>query len=110
MTSLDISSNRIGQLVRPDGWQLKKGGTFSASKWVHLDGRTRKDEPLEPLGAIAVASAIKHMGALAKFIFTGDDNSKSVTMQTTMTVADFSAKGLGVSGAIMLSVFLPKCT
>jgi hypothetical protein len=51
-----------------------------------------------------------NMGALANFTFSGDDNSKSVTMETTMTVADFSGKGLGVSGAIMLSAFLPKCT
>jgi hypothetical protein len=29
-------------------------------------------------------------------------------MKTTMTKADFSEKGLGVSGAIMLSAFLPK--
>jgi hypothetical protein len=31
-------------------------------------------------------------------------------METTMTAADFSEKFLGVSGAIMLSAFLPKCT
>jgi hypothetical protein len=66
MTSLDISSNHIGQLVRPDGWQLKKGGIFSASKWVHLDGRTQKDEPLEPVDVIAIASAITNMGAMTK--------------------------------------------
>jgi hypothetical protein len=48
---------------------------------------------------------------LANFTFSGDDNnSKSVTMETTMPVADFGGKGLGVSGAIMLSAFLPKCT
>jgi hypothetical protein len=46
---------------------------------------------------------------LAKFVFSGDDNRISVTMETTMTVADFRGKGLGVSGAIMLSAFLPKC-
>jgi hypothetical protein len=50
------------------------------------------------------------MGALTKFTFSGDDNRKLATMETTMTVADFSGKGLGVSGAIMLSAFLPKCT
>jgi hypothetical protein len=49
------------------------------------------------------------MGALTKFIFSGDDDSKSVTIETTMIVADFSGKDLGVSGAIMLSAFLPKC-
>jgi hypothetical protein len=69
MTSLDISSNYIGQRVRPDGWQLKKGGIFSASKWVHLDGRTQKDKPLEPVGVIAIASAIKTI--FRAFVITG---------------------------------------
>jgi hypothetical protein len=56
-----------------------------------------------------ITYGISDEGALAKFVFSGDDNSKSVTMETTMIVADFSGKGLGVSGAIMLSAFLPKC-
>jgi hypothetical protein len=45
-----------------------------------------------------------------KFTFSGDDDSKSVTMETTMAVADFSGKSLGVSGATMLAAFVPKCT
>jgi hypothetical protein len=54
---------------------------------------------------------LRDNGAISQFKFSGDfRNSKSVTMETTMTVADFSGKGLGISGAIMLSVFLPKCT
>jgi hypothetical protein len=48
--------------------------------------------------------------ALTKFVFSGDDDSKSVTMETTMTVADFSGEDLGVSGATMLSAFLLQCT
>jgi hypothetical protein len=49
--------------------------------------------------------------ATSKFTFSGDESySKSVTMETTMAVADFRGKGLGVSGATMLSAFLPKCT
>jgi hypothetical protein len=64
---------------------------------------------VEMAGVASLAAVIPGMGALAKFVFSGDDNSKSVTMETTMTVADFSGKGLGASGAIMLSAFLPKC-
>jgi hypothetical protein len=60
--------------------------------------------------AIMLVPDIIDMGALVKFAFSGDDSSKSMTMETTMTVADFSEKGLGISGAIMLSAFLPKCT
>ena len=36
-------------------------------------------------------------------------DKQAVTMKTNMTEADFSDKGLGVSGAIMLAAFLPKC-
>jgi hypothetical protein len=51
------------------------------------------------------------MGAISKFTFSGDGySSKPVTMETSMTEADFSRNGLRVSGAIMLSAFLPKCT
>jgi hypothetical protein len=57
------------------------------------------------------------MRAISKFTFSGDHHGSSgllrpdsVTMETTMAVADFSGKGLGASGAIMLSAFLPKCT
>ena len=35
--------------------------------------------------------------------------SRLVTIETSMTKADFSDKDLGVSGAIMLAAFLPKC-
>jgi hypothetical protein len=51
------------------------------------------------------------MGTISKFTFSGDrgDNSP-VTMETSMVEADFSGKGLGPSGAIMVAAFLPKCT
>jgi hypothetical protein len=48
---------------------------------------------------------------LSTFIFSGDAlSSGAVTVDTSMTEADFSGKKLGVSGAMMLSAFLPKCT
>ena len=66
LTSLDISSNYLGQLVFPAGWEFKKGGMFSADKWVHADGRKQKNKPAkEPAGVIAIADAIPAMGALA---------------------------------------------
>jgi hypothetical protein len=50
------------------------------------------------------------MGALSTFTFSGDKHdSKPVTMETTMTEADFSGKELGVSGGTMVAAFLPKC-
>jgi hypothetical protein len=58
-----------------------------------------------------MATFIKGNGAISKFTFSGDKSyNMPVTMETAMTVADFSGKNLSVSGAIMLSAFLPKCT
>jgi hypothetical protein len=57
------------------------------------------------------------MGPLSQFTFSGDNYGmeigllrfrKPVTMEISMTEADFSAKGLGESGAIMVAAFLPK--
>jgi hypothetical protein len=62
-------------------------------------------------GVVALADAIPDMGAISQFTFSGDGHGNTpVTMETSMTVADFSGKYLGTSGAIMLSAFLPKCT
>jgi hypothetical protein len=50
------------------------------------------------------------MQALSKFTFSGEDlGRKPVTMETSMTEADFGGEGLGVSGGIMVANFLPKC-
>ena len=47
---------------------------------------------------------------MKKLTISGDTSrSKPVTIEASMTKADFSDKGLGVSGAIMLTAFLPKC-
>jgi hypothetical protein len=95
MSSLDLSSNRIGGYYtdyRSDGSGY---GGYTAT----------------PAGQRALADAIRDMRAILKFTFSGDDNdSKPVTMETSMVEADFSGKGLGVSGASMVGAFLPKCT
>jgi hypothetical protein len=62
-------------------------------------------------GVTALANAIPDMAALSTFIFSGDgENSQSVTMEASMMEANFGGKNLGVSGAMMLAAFLPKCT
>jgi hypothetical protein len=62
-------------------------------------------------GFTALANAIPDMGAISTFTFSGDSNdSKPVTMETSMVEADFGGKYLGASGAIMAAAFLPKCT
>jgi hypothetical protein len=56
-----------------------------------------------------LALGIKDNGAISQFTFSGDgQGNMPVTMEISMTEADFSAKGLGKSGAIMVAAFLPK--
>jgi hypothetical protein len=58
-----------------------------------------------------LAPAISDMGALSTLIFSvGKYDDELITMEASMTEADFSGKGLGVSGAMILAAFLPKCT
>ena len=62
------------------------------------------------IDAMTVAKVVAESETLSKFTFSGVSRSPScVTMETSMMEANFSNKYLGVSGAIMLSTFLPKC-
>jgi Ran GTPase-activating protein (RanGAP) involved in mRNA processing and transport len=70
--------------------------------------RARKIEKSAVGFAQGVSKGLAANGALSTFIFSGEDNDTAVNMETSMT--DFSGKGLGVSGVVMLSAFLPKCT
>jgi hypothetical protein len=73
----------------------------------------------QPAFAQELFKGLSDNRAISKFTFSGDriesksvlhDNFVPVTMETSMTEADFSGKNLGNSGAILLSAFLPKCT
>jgi hypothetical protein len=66
---------------------------------------------IDAADATILAPAISDNGAISQIKFGGDSyDSKPVTMETSMVEADFSGKVLGVSGAIMVGAFLPKCT
>ena len=107
LTSLDIGNNNIGELVLPKGWKLwYKGGTTKG--YQHTGGTWQEAAPegAKAEGVIALADAIKNNGALETITF-GD--YKAVTMNTSMTKADFSGKELYTSGAIIVAAFLPKC-
>jgi hypothetical protein len=108
---------------------------FGGDEWYNLDrdrwiaaepatlevGMTEADfsnKHVGATGAIIVAAWISHRdkGVILKFTFSGDlhglrrHDSKPVTMETSMAEAYFGGKGLGLSGAIMVAAFLPKCT
>jgi hypothetical protein len=71
--------------------------------------KTCRTTTCENCGQDRALHAVK--GGISKFAFSGDDNdSKPVTMKTSMVEADFHGKGLGISGTIMVGAFLPKCT
>jgi hypothetical protein len=68
-----------------------------------------------PGDAIMLAAEVVNSKWLKTFTFSGYWCGESVkgipvTMEASMTEANFSGKGLGISGAIMLASFLPKCT
>jgi Ran GTPase-activating protein (RanGAP) involved in mRNA processing and transport len=82
---------------------------------ILANGKTlqeRLDVQQKKYGNHAEVTTIKKAkGAISKFTFSGDHfDSKPVTMETSMVEADFGGKGLGLSGAIMVAAFLPKCT
>jgi Leucine-rich repeat (LRR) protein len=112
LSSLFLSNNglltkeagkALGDMLR-DNTVLKvldvSGGGYGMSHWD-------KDAPGF---AQELAIGIKDNGAMSTFTFSGYSSDEPVTMETSMTEADLSGKGLGSSGAIMLSAFLPKCT
>ena len=63
-----------------------------------------------PAFTTELAVGVKNNGAMKKLTISGDKSwSKPVTIETSMTEADFSGKYLMASGVIMLAAFLPKC-
>jgi hypothetical protein len=65
LSHLNLASNGIGKLVLPEGWS-EKYGKAAVYGYTHNDGREQKEAPAgsKPEGAIAIANAIKDMGAL----------------------------------------------
>jgi hypothetical protein len=66
LSVLNLASNKLGELVLPDGWLIKDKGK-NYQKYVHTDGREQTDHPGRPDGLVtAVANAIKDMGAMTR--------------------------------------------
>ena len=66
MTSLDISNNKIGELVLPNDWKVIPlySDSSGVKGYKHANGREQTNHPGQPEGAIALAGAIKTNGAL----------------------------------------------
>jgi hypothetical protein len=114
MTRLNISKNML--LTQEGGRALGnmlKANTILKELDISDSGNGMHSSQKDGSGfATAISEGLAGNGALTKFTFSGDNHrmSKPVTMETTMSEADFSGKWLGISGAIMFSAFLPECT
>ena len=103
-----------------NGINKKEGGKLlsdmiaqnSVLKELNIAGNCKYGSDDGPGFAKEFAVGLGTNGAMAKFTFSGMVGSREgppVTVETSMTEADFSKKKLGASGAIMLAAFLPKC-
>jgi hypothetical protein len=95
LSSLNLAKNHLGS---------RRGEAKHSNSDPDIDDHWEWHTDMS--GVVAIA---EHMGALSTFTFSGDYSSQPVTMETTMTEADFSGKRLGVSGGMMVAAFLPKC-
>jgi hypothetical protein len=86
LLDLNISSNAVGELVLPDGWEDSENGnsqggsltglnirstlqralsldsSSASTRYQHIDGQKQARHPGKPEGAIALANAIEHNG------------------------------------------------
>jgi Ran GTPase-activating protein (RanGAP) involved in mRNA processing and transport len=119
LTSLNISDNHLCDIsawMKPPRQSLKVGHLVDGKRIVKIfsDG----DIKVQDLsGVVALARAIKDMGALSTLIFGGDTYSNAstnwedvtpapATLEVGMTEADFSNTNLGPGGAIIISAWI----
>jgi hypothetical protein len=82
LSHLNLASNGIGKLVLPEGWS-EKYGKAAVYGYTHNDGREQKEAPAgsKPEGAIAIANAIKDMGALTKLDISNNNIEQGEALQ-----------------------------
>jgi hypothetical protein len=120
LSVLNLASNNLGELVLPDGWSIWYEGE-SYEKYAHLDGREQTDHPGRPDGIIAVANAIKDMGALSsvnvlsnvipveqaqelvKIMRSKDTLTTLCGLTGVETKLDFSSQGMGAGDAVLIA-------
>jgi hypothetical protein len=63
MTSLNLASNGLGEIVLAAGWRSRDDD--GRGPWIGPDGQEQNEKPGKPEGIIAIANAIPNMGALS---------------------------------------------
>ena len=113
MVTVNVMGNTIGKEQLSKLQEVMQAHPTLVSLCGIADDATEanlSDLGMDADDAAVVADEIPAKGALAKFSISGDQGySAPVTIETSMTEADFSGKCLMASGAIMLAAFLPKC-
>jgi hypothetical protein len=133
MTSLNLADNNIGQLVMSDGWQFDEDAD---EYWKKVEGEEFVEKQLpageqlaieSPVGAIAIANAIKDMRALTSLHVRRNSIPKkemreimAIAMRMdsmqflcevpfkdkTLTELDVSEEDLGMEGALVIAEYL----
>ena len=105
LTSLDISNNMMA--TKEAGKALAEAlASNSVLRELNLSGNAGFNGLDGPGFAQELATGVSANGALETITF-GDE--QAVTMKADMNEADFSNKGLGAPGAMIVAAFLPKC-
>ena len=109
MVTANVMGNNIGKEQLAKLQEMMKAHPTLVSLCGIADDATEAD--LSGLGmsaddAAVLADELPAKGALETITF-GD--YQAVTMNTSMTEADFSGKELYTSGAVIVAAFLPKC-
>jgi hypothetical protein len=121
LTSLNLAANNLGQIVLPEGWS----GPDNDCEYKDPDGECHYQVPAgsKPEGIIALANAIRDMGALTKFDISTNslyaagakalaEGLKGNQVITELIIADNNlgftpGVGLDVSGVIALADVIP---
>jgi hypothetical protein len=118
LSVLNVARNSLCGICEYGQGKYNATGIVALSHAVKHNVRTIPPVPCRSFQHHALSTAV-HLakGSLSEFTFDGyfqkctshESCSMAITLNASMTDADCSEKGLGISGAILLAAFLPKC-
>jgi Leucine-rich repeat (LRR) protein len=95
LSSLNLSNNSAGVMIRAAGWDLKKikkGVLSHVLKWVHADGSSQTTEPLEPQGCFALVHAMNmNANVLSELNISGNNIEATGTKHIANAVKHMSS-------------------
>jgi hypothetical protein len=120
LSKLDLSGNNIGGQPMQHGWVSSVCAMTALGASLVACGTVTdlsiSNNNLNPEDIPGFAEHLKDMGSLSKLTWSGEqwvnketgelEDAPPVTLDTTMTEADFSNKHLGACGAMILAAFI----